>query len=209
MIGLNELEGAVEIIDNFYQKFSLLWDKEKERVVFNQATCTVGQACKDSRILLDIANYAEFLNNKTIELLELSKHSFVNRTRVKMFNSIIFKLLSYNDKKVNGKNGTISLNKCFNDVFGIRILMDKRYSLQEIKSVLVGKFNKIKCIDSSKEIGDYRAIHIYFKIDNMHYQWELQLWYYKDEEKNLESHAKYKQIYTNWEELLNERNKRG
>ena len=70
------------------------------------------------------------------------------------------------------------INKCFNDLFGVRIIFNYDFSFDDINNV----FEKIKsdydinlkCIDSSKK--DYVATHIYFKIDNYNFPWELQIW---------------------------------
>ncbi len=69
---------------------------------------------------------------------------------------------------------------------------------EDIISYIKNNFENIKCINSNK--GEYKAIHCYFtKGNNNLYQWELQIWLFSDEEKNRNSHAKYKQAYVKWE----------
>ena len=76
---------------------------------------------------------------------------------------------------------------------------------EEINDFIKKEFPFCKCINATRANGDYNAVHIYFKQDNMHYQWELQLWFKGDEEKNHLSHKKHKQEYTLWEKLFKNR----
>ena len=114
--------------------------------------------------------------------------------RTKAKNSIEYKIKNYIE---NHENGKVSINKCFNDLFGIRIICEKELSYRKISDFINNKYSDLKCIDSSKK--DYRATHIYFKKNNFSFQWELQVWNKVDEINNIESHEKYKQDYVRWE----------
>ena len=82
------------------------------------------------------------------------------------------------------------------------MIFETEINYKLLKEYIETKFPKLKCIESSR--GDYYAIHIYFgNDDNFKFQWELQLWDKKHEKINLESHAKYKQDYTKWEQENN------
>lgn len=60
--------------------------------------------------------------------------------------------------------GNIPINKCINDIYGIRMITKEALQYPEIKEKIEHRYKNLKCIDSSK--GDYKAIHIYFKKDN-------------------------------------------
>ena len=114
--------------------------------------------------------------------------------RIKTRNSIEYKIQNYTK---NHEDGKIPINKCLNDIFGIRLITKDNYSFDEIKIFMKNKYPKLKVIDSTK--GQYKATHVYFKEDNFSYQWELQIWNENDEEKNIYSHEIYKQDYAKWE----------
>lgn len=83
-------------------------------------------------------------------------------------------------------------------MFSVRIILNSQLTFQSIKEFVLDKFPYVdRCIDSSK--GEYKATHIYFKLDNYSFPWELQVWNRHDENSNLISHKKYKQEYTLWE----------
>ena len=95
--------------------------------------------------------------------------------------------------------GEVPLNKCFNDLYGIRIIFPQSISYKEIKKFVDEKYKgKLKCYNASK--GKYIATHIYFKNGNNSFQWELQIWNKENEKNNINSHEQYKQGYTKWEE---------
>ena len=95
--------------------------------------------------------------------------------------------------------GRIPINKCFNDLYGIRIIFEQDIDHNDIKEFIRNKYKgKLKCIDSSKEEG-YIATHVYFKKDNYSFLWELQIWDKTHEKSNIALHEQYKQEYTKWE----------
>ena len=122
-----------------------------------------------------------------------TKKAKVN-ARVKNRNSIEYKIKNYIE---NHENGKITINKCLNDLFGIRIICKDQIDFSQINHLVKEKYDKLKCIDSSKI--EYKATHIYFKQSNFEFQWELQLWNEDDEINNIRSHEKYKQDYVIWE----------
>ena len=113
---------------------------------------------------------------------------------VKNRNSIEYKIKNYIE---NHENGKITINKCLNDLFGIRIICKDQIDFSQINHLVKEKYDKLKCIDSSKI--EYKATHIYFKQSNFEFQWELQIWNEDDEINNIRSHEKYKQDYVRWE----------
>lgn len=129
-------------------------------------------------------------------LIELNKTFDSNSitARVKSQNSIEYKLENYTK---NHNNGEGPLNKCFNDIYGIRVIFEDEINFDEIKKFIDLNYPNLKCIDSSKK--EYMATHIYFKKDNFSFPWELQIWEKKHEISNINSHEKYKQEYKKWE----------
>ena len=200
MENLDELKVLLTKTYEIYKNICKDWRLERG-LLFNQMATTVSQTIEDGNKLLDIFKYRDFLNEKKLEqVLMISSLPNVSHTRVKQLNSTLFKLVTYNTKKVNGKAGTISINKCLNDMFGLRVITERIFTFNEVNNFIKQNFPKFKCLDSSK--GDYRAIHIYIKEDNFNYLWEVQLWFKDDEKQNHESHKKHKQEYTKWEQLF-------
>lgn len=128
-----------------------------------------------------------------MNLNDLKLKSEIN-SRVKSQNSIEYKINNYMSEKHN--NGKNPINKCFNDLYGIRIILSGSFKYDEIKEFVEKRYS-LKCINSSK--GEYVATHIYFKKNNYSFQWELQVWDKEHEINNIRSHEKYKQDYTKWE----------
>lgn len=195
---LEELDKLINFIEKEYIEFNEKWQKSNYYNKFNLKNNLVCDLLNNEIILETIFNYREFINENNIQLLMdfkqfNSKISKVN-IRTKTRNSIEFKIKNYKD---NHENGKIPIEKCLNDLFGIRIICSQKLNYDEIQNFIKEKHKKLKCIDSSKK--DYKATHIYFKQDNFNFQWELQIWNKEDETNNINSHEKYKQEYVKWE----------
>lgn len=118
-------------------------------------------------------------------------------SRVKAQNSIEYKIYNYITEK--HEYGEVALNKCFNDLYWIRIIFKNDVEYNVIKKFIDEKYKgTLKCYNVSK--GDYVATHVYFKEDNYSFQWELQIWNKSNYKSNIISHEHYKQDYTKWEE---------
>lgn len=199
---LEELDKLINFIEKEYIEFNEKW---KSSNYYNKINLKNNLVCDllNNEIMLDtIFNYREFINENNIQLIMdfkqfNSEFSKVN-IRTKTKNSIEFKIKNYND---NHENGKIPIEKCLNDLFGIRIICSKNLSYEEITEFIKSKHRKLKCIDSSKKA--YKATHIYFKQDNWNFQWELQIWNKENEINNINSHEKYKQGYVKWEKENN------
>lgn len=193
-----ELDKLINFIQKEYIEFNEEWQKSNYYYKFNLKNNLVCDLLNNEMILETIFNYREFINENNIQLLmdfkqfnsEISKVNIRTKTK----NSIEFKIKNYND---NHENGKIPIEKCLNDLFGIRIICSQKFNYDEIVNFIKEKHKKLKCIDSSKK--DYKATHIYFKQDNFNFQWELQIWNKEDEINNINSHEKYKQDYAKWE----------
>lgn len=196
---LEDLDKLIIFIDQEYKKLYKEWKQSNLYIPINQKNKLVKNINEDSNILNSILNYRLFINEKHLDfkimLDKLNLNTEIN-SRVKAQNSIEYKINNYMSEKHN--NGETPINKCFNDLYGIRIIFNNSITYNEIKDFVENRYEgRLKCIDSSK--GEYVATHIYFKKDNFTYQWELQVWDKEHEKTNIISHEKYKQDYTKWE----------
>lgn len=196
---MNELNRLILMIQEQYNIINDKWINNDDYFPLNMKTTRVEDVYKNDTFLLYIFNYRKFLNDNIATVLyaiQQEKFSNIVNTRVKAQNSIQYKIQNY---ELNHENGKIALKKCLNDIFGIRMIFDDEINHDEIKAYIEKNFPTLKCIKSIR--GDYIAVHIYFgNDDNKKFQWELQLWDKKHEKTNLDSHSKYKQEYTKWEQ---------
>ena len=193
-----ELEKLIDFIQIEYIEFNKKWENSNNYSKINLRNNLVCDLLSNELILDTIFNYREFINESNIQLLMDFKqfnteNSKVN-IRTKTKNSIEYKIKNYTE---NHENGKIPIDKCLNDLFGIRIIMNNRLDYNQIINFISKKYKNLKCIDSSKK--EYKATHVYFKQDNFNFQWELQIWNKEDENNNINSHEKYKQDYVKWE----------
>ena len=132
-----------------------------------------------------IFNYREFININNVQLVidfqKFNSNYSKISTRVKAKNSIEDKITRYTKGSEHG-DGKIPINKCLNDLFGIRIVMEYNFKFEKILDFVEKNYDKLKCRDASKR--GYKATHIYFKQDNLNFPWELQIWNKKDEINN-------------------------
>lgn len=202
---LKELDELINFIQTEYIQLTNKWEQSGYYIKINLKNNQVYDLLENKTMLDNIVNYREFLNQNNIQLMmDFKKFNTDNATiniRTKAKNSIEFKIENYIK---NHEDGKIPINKCFNDLFGIRIICNEELSFDKIVKLINNKYSNLKCIDSSK--NEYKATHIYFKKDNFTFQWELQVWNKTDEIRNINSHEKYKQDYIKWE---NENKERG
>lgn len=195
---LIRLEQLIHFIQTEYIEFNKKWNISNYYTKINLKKYQVCNLLENIEILNTIFNYRELINENNIQL-SLDFKQFNNEKakvniRTKTKNSIEYKIRNYIQ---NHENGRIPINKCINDLFGIRIICSKEITNIEIAELINSKFNHLKYIDSSKQ--EYKATHIYFKQNNFDFPWELQVWNQIDEINNLNSHEKYKQDYVKWE----------
>lgn len=121
-------------------------------------------------------------------------------SRIKNINSIFSKIYQYIKEKK--EHGSVPIIKCLNDLFGARVEVPVLKS-KELRSIVEESSKKagIKTIINNATKQGYYAIHLYFVKDNYSFRWEIQFWLTKDDKKNRDSHAKYKQAYTSWESI--------
>lgn len=195
---MEDLDTLIDFIQTEYIELTQKWEQSIYYSKINLKNNSVCDILENKEILDTIVNYREFINENNIQLLMDFKQFNTDKSKVnirtKAKNSIEYKIKNYIQ---NHENGKVPINKCFNDLFGIRIICEHELSNKEITSLVENKYDNLKCIDSSKK--NYKATHIYFKKDNFSFQWELQVWNKSDETTNINSHEKYKQDYVRWE----------
>ena len=192
-----ELKKLIDYIQSIYSKVTVEWLETAENVV-SLKTALVRDVDADSVIYQNIMSYVQLLSERDIDfILNFSTVcAYPVTTRIKTANSIEYKIQNYRTQK--HQYGKIPVNKCINDLFGIRVIVDKSLTYEDVSDFIKQTYSdKYKCIDSSKQ--EYKAIHIYFKEGNKAFPWELQIWNTCDAESNFASHKKYKQEYTTWE----------
>ncbi len=195
---IEELEKLIEFIQKEYNELTNKWENSEYYSKVNWKNTLVCNILEDKELLDTIISYRDFINENIIQLLmdfkQFNTDAAKVNIRAKAKNSIEYKIENYIK---NHENGEVPINKCFNDLFGIRIICSNKIENEQIIQLINTKYKNLKCIDSSKK--EYRAIHVYFKKDNFTFQWELQVWNKVDEINNIRSHEKYKQDYVRWE----------
>ena len=197
---LDILEKLINFIEEQYTYTNSLWIHSDKYVPINLKKKQINHIYdeENNNIMNTVLEYQSFMNEKilviSLELHRIEWEKCKINSRVKANNSIEDKIDRYCKKKERGK---VPINSCFNDLLGFRIILYEKIDYDVIQKFIKSHFPKLKCINSSKD--EYKAIHVYFYIDNFSLPWELQIWNIEDEQTNLESHKKYKQDYTNWE----------
>ncbi len=195
---LEELNKLINFIQYEYLEFNKKWHESHYYSKINLKNNLVCDLLNNELMLNTIFNYREFINENNIQLIMDFKQfntdfSKVN-IRAKTKNSIEYKIKNYVE---NHEGGKIPIEKCLNDLLGIRIICSEKLGYEQIKEFVNKNFSNLKCIHSLRQ--EYKATHIYFKKDNYNFQWELQVWNSEDEINNILSHERYKQDYVKWE----------
>lgn len=192
-----ELTRLIDLIQALYDETTDKWKAENGKLL-NFKKTQIADMDRDETIYGYVLDYVQFLNAQSGGLtlkLAMSCDRVVT-ARVKAQNSIAFKIQNY--KTESHEFGRIPINKCLNDLFGIRIILEEPVEYKELADFVEKAYpGKYRCIDSSKL--DYKAVHLYFRKDNQSFPWELQIWNKCNAESNFASHKKYKQEYTLWE----------
>ena len=103
-------------------------------------------------------------------------------------------------KYAKGLKSGLRFNTVFNDLIGLRI------KVQEYPDSYPDYFRVVDMRNGKKNYDGYRAVHLYYKLDNFHYQVEIQLWSDADYTFNDWSHTYgYKTLDNNSLALLRER----
>ena len=197
MNSYDALKLLIDNIQSLYSEVTRIWEQQRNSKI-NLKKRRVCDIDRDETIYKNIMEYVNFLNEQAPDIaMKLSSVCLCEvRSRVKIQNSIELKIHNY--KTLKHESGKVPLNKCVNDLYGIRVILNSPLLFDDVDSFINKQYEgKYRCIDSSKL--DYKATHIYFKKNNYTFPWELQIWNECDRKSNLASHKKYKQGYTSWE----------
>ena len=180
--------------------------KDNRLELFNQKAKKVVDIEKD-RLMPVITRYTQFLRERSeITQFDYSDRGFIVNSRIKNINCIEEKYDEYlNARK---EKGEVSINKCFNDLFGIRAIIDcDSLTHDYLKSNMARDDLLLEEKDTinRKTKITYKATHIYFKRDNISFRWELQIWKQCDERSNQKSHERHRYKYTEWESQTKKR----
>lgn len=203
---LEKINVLIATIQAYYLICNDSWHKEYPESSFNMSKYEVKDIPKMSSLLSYIYLYRTFLLNNSIDS-ELKKLFLDNldlkeanlSVRIKNDNSLQDKIDRYNREEHHnyGKN---PINKCLNDILGIRIIVEEDIDYEALKLYLKEKYNDIRTTVSNPTGSNYIAVHVYFgRGDNTNFRWELQIWDNKHAKANEESHRIYKQNYKVWE----------
>ena len=209
---LEKLEVLVHKIISLHEQLSCEWIdfcRNNDIVLFNQKKEKVAHIEKYPEIMDSIRAYVEYLNERGfVNTFEYAEEGFTVTSRVKNVNSINEKYEEYCNFR--DEKGEVQINKCFNDLFGIRVIIDcGELDFDDISN----RFgNRGFVIEEKNErhttLGhSYIATHIYFKYENEEYKnktfrWELQIWKSQNETSNQDSHKNHRYRYKEWESEL-------
>lgn len=200
------LSALLNSVASLYTSVNGEWTRSNDYSPINLRKRQVADILENVEIWNHIRAYRKFLVRVHLDIdAELSKLELDGAkvsSRVKNLNSIQSKLERYNE--LDSLKGKVAINKCFNDLMGIRIVIDDNFSHGDVirffEENVVPRYPKFRLTDSTK--NGYVASHIYVQHDNSLFPWEIQIWIKANEKSNLDSHKLYKQGYTNWEELF-------
>lgn len=193
---LENISVIIKSIINIYIHINNIWDDYVKSLNISKINLKKKKVSDIDNIILDnlVFEYHKFLTKHYMEVINMLTED-VAGNRIKSINSISDKIRRYMSSNEKGKSDII---KCLNDIFGMRIYIEDSLQYQIVIDYFKNDLElNIKVTHSNKD--DYEAVHIYIKIDNYHFPWELQIWRKSDIKKNEESHFKYKQQYTTWE----------
>ncbi|MCQ2079775.1 MAG: hypothetical protein MJZ38_06965 [archaeon] len=200
------LESLIQSILSAYKDTNTEWRMHAQIQnfpMFNQKKYRVSDLGDNPSFFESIYGYTTFLNqnHKPESLFNIEGDGYLLTCRVKNQNSIQDKYNEYSMER-RQKIGDVNVNKCFNDLFGIRVIYNinelKKENIQYLEERYPIKINERSVPPNDSGYG-YTAIHIYFKEDNTTFQWELQIWLAKHRESNLKSHSHHRYKYSKWE----------
>lgn len=123
--------------------------------------------------------------DKELLLEELSEYRLFLKKRKRMLNDFTYRIKSLQsiNLKYNRYYPSKEIGSCFNDILGIRIIVDD-YNINL-------ENDKIKHVDMTKgkkNDDGYRGYHIYYKKSNHHYPIEVQFFTKRDYKLNMWLH---------------------
>lgn len=180
----------------FYQLHSLIEEKwlsrlkkeNIEKINFNR------QKVKDIDIdtIEYIHEYRKFLSITYPYIIKSLNTFGIERARVKEILSISQKIKKYNCGQLHGE---VIINKCLNDIFGARVVIEDCPSFEIVKKYILENVKLNIKITNANKVEGYRGLHVYIKSATGHFYWEMQIWNRSDYDKNISLHEQYKRGY--------------
>lgn len=160
----------------------------------------------DSEFIKHLNRYCADLNEVMFSpYYDFLEWNIDHSSRIKNPESRLAKMIYYSTDK--SEVGKVSINKCLNDLFGFRVLMDDFNHNDTYYGLIKENIADTNCRIHNSCKNEYNATHIYFTNgNNKCFPWELQIWNKKDAEKNFHSHFLHKQGYTKWAKNLKKNN---
>ena len=190
-----DFAALLNIMNDYYLQCSTEW-KRRNYPRYNLKDKQVCDIQFDNELYSLIINYQRFLQETAVEFMLKIEEMPNVEARIKHINSIEYKINAYKESPQHGR-GTVPINKCLNDLMGVRIILDREYPYEEIHDYVKNIYASFKIISKNK--NGYIATHIYFRTSNYSFPWELQVWSQGHAVANKHSHSVYKQEYTSWE----------
>lgn len=201
-----------ECINASHRDLSKSWHEANFDKAVNLKTTRIDHLVHDSKLMINpdflafIDMYHQFLFVETADIdFEFEFAEYDVRTRIKQKDSIVNKLIHYRKNDAIKNGATVPVNKCLNDIYGVRIVFDNLNHDDDDFNCTINKLiEKYKLKKLNKRSKEYRATHLYFKNGrNKYFPWELQIWSSIDAKRNEVSHEKHadKRKYTDWPEV--------
>ena len=123
---LEGIDSIIRYLQSAHRELSIRWIQLAERKkihVFNQSKLRVTEAVDDEDCRESMTEYLAFMNSSAARIFPREiDYPFDIDYRVKAVNSIEDKFEDYCEYRP--EKGKVSFNKCFNDLFGARAIID-------------------------------------------------------------------------------------
>lgn len=200
---LKVISQTIDVVDVCHIKFSTSFynlDDIKKHKLRSLKRIYVSEAKTNDYFIKEfLPTYYSALENSDVDnsLLEFFSPFAFNpdidyHFRIKMRDSTSIKLAHYAYKEKRN-NSYYPLNKCLNDIYGVRLILKGVNSQKiEVKKLLDSKKadNKLKKYYYRDRDG-YKSFQCYFEMSNKVLPWELQIWDLEDKDNNARAHVQH------------------
>ena len=130
---IEDLEKLINFIQSEYNNITDKWENSINYKKINLKSNLVCDLIDNKENFNSIIQYRDFINENIIQLImdfkQFNNENSKVNIRAKAKNSIEYKMENYIK---NHENGRIPINKCFNDLFGIRIICGIELTKEQI-----------------------------------------------------------------------------
>ena len=127
------LDQLIDELLSSYFEINTKWKSLEGIYPFNLKKKTIADIQNSNGIWENILAYRKYMAIQQLEILQKinSIQSDENRitVRIKQLNSIEYKISRYNTGDLKGK---VPINKCLNDLFGVRIIIDSFFTHDDL-----------------------------------------------------------------------------